>query len=478
MERRSGVLVQNWFGDIQSRPTVVVRPTTVAELVAIVTDPEGYPSPVRAVGSLHSTTPCAMAEGGTIVEMKGMNRIVEIRDDTVTAQAGALYIDVAKALQEWDLQFYVNIELGNLTMGAAACTHTKDGSFPDEYGIVAAYAIGMKAVLPSGELLEVTEEQPELLQAMRSSFGLLGLVYEVTFRVKPIQPMAVQHRTLQLGELDAALPELKARAASVMYYLFPFQDRLTVELREYAASGTPRSGPVWRTRNLAWKTIAPGVGAAVRRFVPSRGVRDAIYDGIGRMSVLLLDRLRAGDTWPADQMIRYPEESDASRYTFSIWAFPEDSFPRVVREYYAFCREHYRVHGYRCDMLNVGYRIRQDRTALLSYTWDGHAMTVDPVSTAGPGWPEFLDAYNEFCSRNGGSPLFNQTARLTPAQVEKAFGARLEQFRALQRRHDPASRFVNRYFGELMGLPMPGASVAAPPAGVGPQTAQARPALS
>jgi FAD/FMN-containing dehydrogenase len=472
MDKRTGVMVQNWFGDIQSRPTVVARPTSVAELVAIVTDADAYPAPVRGVGSKHSTTPCAMAEGGTIVEMKAFDRIVEIRDDTVTAQAGALYIDVAKALQARGLQFYVNIELGNLTMGAAACTHTKDGSFPDEYGVVSSYAIGMKAVLPSGELLEVTEAQPELLQAMRTSFGLLGLVYEVTFRVKKIQPMAVQHRNLKLRDLDAALPALKARPASIMYYLFPFHDRLSVEIREYASAGTPRERPVWKIRNFAWKTLSSTIGAAIQRFVPSKGMKEGLYNQLGWLSVALLGNLRAEDTFPADQMIRYPEESDSSRYTFSIWAFPEAEFPRVLREYYAFCREHNRTHGYRCDMLNVGYRIRQDRSALLSYTWDGTVMTVDPVSTAGPGWPEFLDAYNEFCSRNGGAPLFNQTARLTRAQVEKAFGARLEQFRALQRRYDPANRFVNEYFADVMGLSMATPPVAPPP-GAGPQAPRA-----
>jgi FAD/FMN-containing dehydrogenase len=395
-----------------------------------------------------------------------MDRILEIREDSVTAEAGALYIDVAKALQARGLQFFVNIELGNLTMGAAACTHTKDGSFPEEYGIAASYAVGMKVVLPSGELLEVTEEQPELLQAMRSSFGLLGLVYEVTFRVKPLRPMAVHHRTLRLSELEAALPALKARPASIMYYLFPFQDRISVELREYASTGTPRSGWVWATRNLAWKTLSASIGLTIRRFVPGRATRDALYNGIGSVSAALLHRLRASDTYPADQMIRYPEVSDFTRYTFSIWAFPEEIFPQAIREYYALCKDYYRRTGYRCDMLNVGYRINQDREALLSYTHDGTVMTLDPVSTAGPGWPEFLDEYNEFCSRLGASPLFNQTAWITRPQVQKAFGARLEQFRALQRRYDPSNRFVNAYFAELLGLPMGAAGVPAP-AGAG-----------
>jgi L-gulonolactone oxidase len=49
-----------------------------------------------------------MAEGGTAVLMREMNRILAIGPETVTAEAGALYIDVAKELQKHGLQFYVN----------------------------------------------------------------------------------------------------------------------------------------------------------------------------------------------------------------------------------------------------------------------------------------------------------------------------------------------------------------------------------
>ena len=175
--------------------------------------------------------------------MKGMNRIVRIAQDTVVAQAGALYIDVAMELQKHNLQFYVNIELGNLTMGAAACTHTKDGSFNQEYGIVCSYAIGFKAVLPNGEILVVTDEQPELLRAMRTSFGLLGIVYEVTFRVKPLKAMAFHHEGFTVDEFERQLPALRARGESMMYYLFPFQDRIALEFRKVCRRTTgPPSG--------------------------------------------------------------------------------------------------------------------------------------------------------------------------------------------------------------------------------------------
>ena len=452
VETHTGVEASNWFGDIVFRPSVVVRPTSEEELIAIVKDTARFPSPVRAAGSSHSTTHCVVSEPGTKVEMKGMSRILEIAGDRVTAQAGALYIDVAKELQKHGLQFYVNIELGNLTMGAASCTHTKDASFNEEFGQVCSYAIGYKAVQPNGDILVVGEDQPELLQAMRTSFGLLGLIYEVTFKVKPLKPMAFHHETFTVDEFERQLPALRARNESMMYYLFPFQDKLAVEFRKYVNDGQPTSSLAWKIRNLSWGTVVPGLGAAIRNTIPSPKVRYALYEGLGSISRMLLGIIRGGHTYPADQMIRYPDVAGSTRYTFSIWAFPEENFPQSLRAYFAFCRDHYRTTGYRCDMLNVGYRIKQDTSSLFSYSYHGTVMTLDPVSTAGPGWFEFLDAYNQFCSDHGASPLFNQTGRVTPPQVQKSFADRLGGFRDLMRRYDPGQRFLNTFFREILGV--------------------------
>ena len=61
-------------------------------------------------------------------------------------------------------------------------------------------------VLPSGDFLEVTDDQPDLMQKVRSSYGTFGIVYEATFRVRPIQPMAVRHQTFTLDDFIQNLP--------------------------------------------------------------------------------------------------------------------------------------------------------------------------------------------------------------------------------------------------------------------------------
>ena len=196
--------ITNWFGNITSHPAVVVEAASVNDIVAILKNPGKYPSPVRAVGSNHSTSPCGTADGGTLIKMSKMNAILDIGSETVTAQAGAIYIDIAQELEKHQLQFYVNTEIGSLSAGSAACCGTKDASMPGEYGQVNSYITSIKMVLPSGDLLEVTDDQPELMQKVRSSYGTFGIVYEATFRVRPIRADGGASRDLHAGTIHRA----------------------------------------------------------------------------------------------------------------------------------------------------------------------------------------------------------------------------------------------------------------------------------
>lgn len=443
--------VQNWGGDVYSYPTVVVTPESVEEIVAVMKDKERYPSPVRAVGSNHSTTQCGVADGGTLVVMKNLSKILAVGEDSVTAQAGAFYIDVGERLEKMGKQFFVNIELGNLTMGSACTCATKDASMRGEMGQVNSYAVVIKMVGAKGELLEFSDNDPELLQMARSSYGLIGIVYECTFRIQALRPMSVYHENYNLSDFVEKLPELKSRNQSMMFYLYPHDDKISVEYRQYHDGSRFSRRWVWRLRNWAWKTFAPFYGSVVTRHVPWPGLRSRLADllNIGTRLVLRFF-LHGHDTSPSAQMIRYPEVSGASKYTFSIWAFAEERYPEALRDYFRFCKDHYRKYKFRCDLLNVGYRIAGDQGSLLSYSFDGPVMTLDPVATGALGWDEFLRAYNQFCSDHGGAPLFNQTKWIMPEQAKKAFGGRIEKFRHYMECYDPEERLLNRYFRELL----------------------------
>ena len=141
-----------------------MRPRTIDDVVRVVSDAAAYPSPVRAVGKLHSPAPCSADVGGTMLDMTGMTRILEIGHDFVTAEAGALYIDVAEELARHDRQFHINTEIGNVTLGAVACAATKDSSLigTSHWGQVSSFVSGLKIVKPDGTVASYNEsDHPE-----------------------------------------------------------------------------------------------------------------------------------------------------------------------------------------------------------------------------------------------------------------------------------------------------------------------------
>ncbi len=444
--------VTNWFGNIVSHPAVVVDANSVEDIVRVLKDPVTYPSPVRAVGSNHSTAACGVADSGTLIRMK-MNRILNIGTDTLTVEAGALHLAMARVLETKGLQFYVNTEIGNLSAGSAAIAGTKDASFPGEYGQVGSYITGIKMVLPNGDLVEITEDQnPQLMQILRSSYGLLGIVYEVTYKVKPLTPMHVHHTTYSLQDFLSALPDFKPLGYSTMFYMFPFADKITVEFRKYnpGATGEPNHF-AWQSRNETWGTVGPKLGYHIEQSCSIPSIRYGMIDALNAAWRSQLETIVCSDnTVPPDQIIDYPLVSNDSRYTFSLFAFPESEYPAAITDFYKFCNDYYAQKGYRSNLLYVGYSIAQDQNSLLSYSWDGPVMTIDPVSTANPGWYQFLDAYNQFCIDRNAKPLPNQTPSLTPVMLRKAYGDKLTTLKNTRSQYDPTGRLLNDYFRQLL----------------------------
>jgi hypothetical protein len=263
-----------------------------------------------------------------------------------------------------------------------------------------------------------------------------------------VAPMLVETITYTLEEFERELPAIRARGDSMFMYLFPFNRKINVEYRSYT-EGPPPKGHGWRwgVRNYFWMRVLPYVGYLASTHIPVKPVRYAVIDSVNAVITGVMRVIMTGaNTSAADQQIKFPPVGGKTKYCFSLWAFPEHMFPKMMRDYFDFCAQYYKEHGYRCNMLNVGYRINQDDSSLFSYCHDGIVMTVDPVATGDAGWQEFLKAYNDFCCDRGGRPLFNQTRHLTPAQARKAFGSKLDTFNEIRKKYDPKDRLLNDFF--------------------------------
>ena len=70
--------------------------------------------------------------------MSGLKKIqnLDAQHMTLTAQAGLQLVEAAEILRRQQLQLLLNIEIGNITLGSAACCQTKDSLDGMEYGQV------------------------------------------------------------------------------------------------------------------------------------------------------------------------------------------------------------------------------------------------------------------------------------------------------------------------------------------------------
>ncbi len=488
--------VTNWNRTASAEPAREVTPESLDELIGIVRDKftkRGValpcPSPVRAVGSLHSLNAC-FTTTGTLVHMKAepFRTIGKPANGSVTVGAGVTMVELAKALAPDGLQIAVTPEIGNATAGSVACCGTKDASLRGGPGQISSTVTGVKMVDARGDLHEVSDAtDPGLMRAIRSSYGLLGIIVEVTFETCPLQTVRYASEALPLAGLT--LDQALGGADGFLGFLFPYNDALVVERRTLVERGdrqrlgvAPRpldllkgAGDLAKqpfdvtkrkVRNLVWKTgghpFSENPEAFARQF---RDLFPLLSFESDRVDVII-DFSEDADDLIAHLKRLFPfldvpgGPGGDHFFDFAFWAFPAASWGRAVPDYVEFCREFRARTGFRPALPTEVYRISRDTRALLSFSSTSDIVTLDMVHMLhlAPGqeqdhalWRQMNVEFNEkIAVPHGARPLLNQTKALSRAVVDATLGDDWKALKALRDAHDPARRFVNQYFADLL----------------------------
>ena len=448
--------ITNYDGGITTNPARLVTPRNVQELQEILRDAEQYPGPVRAMGSFHSLTPCP-ATDGTVVRMERIREVIEIDTNamTVTAEAGIQLGELAKALRKRGFQLILNIEIGNATIGSLACCHSKDAMDGVEHGQVASYVTKIRWVDPTGELQEASEaDNLELLELVRSSYGLCGIVYEVTLRIKPVEMVKFGyqiHRSRSLTQAHIA----DVAATNDAMVCWTIGHTTVVQTRNHADS--LERAWLFHLRRLAWTRVGAFVGRNLRRTFRPGKARNAVESVWLSCQVLVYRSLSAigGFSFYApDKIMDYRQTPTSARYAFTFWAFPFDKWVENLNEYLEFSDDHYKRHGFRCNMPLGSYFIKRDTSSVLSYTYDGDVLSLDPIHSYRAEdeeeWHRFLQAFTAWAFERGGIPLLTQSPFVTREQVVAAYGDRWQRLSDWIQKVDPAGRMRNQYFDDLL----------------------------
>ncbi len=449
-------VISNYDGSITTNPQIVIYPQNVDEIQAVLRDSSIYPGPVRAKGSYHSLTPCASTDG-TMLDMSQMTAVISVdtTNNIFTAQAGLQIIDASHALRQYNLQFMTNIEIGNMTLGAACCCHSKDALDGIEFGQMNSYVTAIKWVTPAGELAEASEaDNPDLLRLFRSSHGLAGVVYEVSFRVKPIEVLHFSYEPHPIDQLtEADVDNIMDNSEGLICWTV--QRTCIFQRRQRVTDPTILSTLEADARRQLWNYGAAHTGHLIDQFLTDPTLRNAIQNLVFDIDNLLFSVLHLTDgitILAPDKTIDYRQTPDSAKYAFTFWAFPRSQWLTTLRAYLDFADQHFQTTGFRCNMPLGAYHIRLDKNSILSYTYDQEIFSIDPIhaSTDNAAWSNFLQQFNDFAFQRNRIPLLNQSPFVTQQHVQTAYGQRWTEFAQWVRTMDPNGRMLNPFFAGLL----------------------------
>ena len=425
-----------------------LRPSNLRELSEILDPQSHYPLPFRPLGAGSSSTDCPTATAGTVIDMTRFCEIINIDayNDTVTCQAGVRIGTLLEALAEHGLELIGSFDLMSRTVGGAVAGGCIGPSIGHDGAFFASQVLGLKLVTPDGKLLEVKQDKRNLLSAFRLNYGMLGVIYQVTLRVRPITAFAASHRRCSIKQFSAAVEKLSRIDVGIKFYLLPFRDCVYLDLRQHAADDIPSRRLPWKIKDWGESTVLPHVFKSLNRIVPVSGVRYRIIDAFSKATQGIVNNrlVRSGN----NATVQNNSNNDADPLHYSTWVFPAADFAIVVQTYADFCRRIHKETGFRCDMPSVGFRLSRDRSAMLSPCFDEPMFALRAVSTQSAGWEDFAIDFAEFAQHWGGAPFFNQTRSLSPDYAQEVFGSRLSFFRRLRRQLDPENRMMNPFLSQ------------------------------
>jgi glycolate oxidase len=230
-------------------PEAVVLPGSTEEVSEVVkaVGREGVPLVARGMGSGLAGASIAF-EGGIVLTLTRMNRLLEIDQEnmTATAQAGIITADLQEAVGKHGLIYPPDPssqEQSTLGGNAACCA---GGPKCLKYGVTKDYVMALEAVLADGQVLRTGGKTVknvtgyDLVQLFIGSEGTLGIITELTVRLLP-KPEATYTAKAVFDHLeDASEAVNKILLAGVMPSKLEIMDDTTIRcVEDHLCIGLP-----------------------------------------------------------------------------------------------------------------------------------------------------------------------------------------------------------------------------------------------
>ena len=185
---------QMWLdrGEQPAMPDYIVHPASAEEVSAIIKIANAYRVPVIPYGGGSGSQGGALSiYGGIILDLKRMNKIIEIDEKslTVTAEAGIIGTHLEWALQERGFTLPHYAASANCATLGGYLAPRGSGTISTKYGKAEELVLSMQVVLPTGEIIRtpvvpIHSAGLDYFHLFLGSEGTLGVITEATMQIE------------------------------------------------------------------------------------------------------------------------------------------------------------------------------------------------------------------------------------------------------------------------------------------------------
>ena len=191
----------NWVGNQSFSPAAVIVARSEDEVREQVTKAAADGYGISSVGAGHSFTPIVETDG-VLLDLGDLSGITGIDTNRLLVTAGPATTIAAFGQPLWDeglsLSNQGDIDAQTIAGAIATATHGSGRRLPN----FSAVLEGARLVDGTGEVVEVSgDTNADLLPALQTSIGVLGIITQVTIKVAPAYQLHARTDVMTMGEL-------------------------------------------------------------------------------------------------------------------------------------------------------------------------------------------------------------------------------------------------------------------------------------
>lgn len=426
---------RNWAGNVRTDPVRTVAARDTGDVAGVVTSAARDGLRVKALGSGHSFTPIAVADG-VALRTPSDPRLVRVDGPMATVPAGLTLRELNPLLWRRGLALPNLGDIDAQTVAGAISTGTH-GTGAGLHGI-AAQVRAFEIVLADGAVLTCSPaENPGVFDAARVGLGAIGVLTSVTLECVPAFRLHAVEAALPLDRVLDELDELAASNEHVEFYWFPHTDIAATKRN----NRTEADGPV-RGRVAEWVgDDLLGNGA----FELACRLGDRVPSLVPRINGLLAARMAAAEY--VDRSYRVFCSPRRVRFLEMEYAVPRAALPEALAGLRAVAERHARAVTFPVEVRVLG----ADDIPLSTASGRDTAYLAVHVHRGQP-HAAYFGAAESVMTALGGRPHWGKVHTRTAADLREAYDG-FDAFVALRDRLDPEGRFRNAYLDRVLGVP-------------------------